>query len=120
MGKSTQKVAGVTYIRADGDMYTVAGTCNVRFQATAREGIENASGEVLYSEKPLIDFIEFEHVASTDIDLEKLHNITNATVQIESGDRVGVLRSAYFAGESDFDVLEGKRTVRFEGRGEWL
>ena len=110
------RVAGVCYVKADGQQYTLGGSCTVSPSSVEREGVVGLSGPAGYKETPRIPFVEIEVVTTPDLSIEAVDKITDATVTAElANGKTYVLRGAWSKAAVEINAADGTTTIRFEG-----
>jgi hypothetical protein len=110
------KIAGTTYIKVDGQQFTLAGRITVSTSTVEREGKVGLSGVAGFKESPRVPFIEGDFHTTEDLSLEDLEEITRATVKVElANGKNYILRDAWCTGALEIDGAEGQISVRFEG-----
>ena len=113
---ASQRVAGIAYVKVDGQLYPLRGNLTVMPSATARAGIAGQDRVHGYSENPLVPYIEGDFTLTADWTVDAVTGITNSTIQAElANGRVYVLSSAWQAGEIDLNTKDGQAKIRFEG-----
>jgi len=110
------RIAGIIAVKVNGTQHLAKGNFTYNLGKPKREGIVGADGTHGYKEMPQIAFIEGEFSDRSDISLEELVLVKDATVTLELGNgKVIVLRQAWYAAEGTFNTEEGNGQVRFEG-----
>src|SRR5688572_30812614 len=111
------RLAGVSFLRVDGKLWTVADdTITYSTGGPKREAIMSATGVAGYSEKQLAPYVEGSFLDIPDMDFNNLKNITSSTVQLDKPNGKSIiLAGAWYAGEYEGDS-DGKRKFRFEGK----
>ena len=113
MGK---RIAGVAYIKGDGDQLELSGklTCNIMM--TEKEGVSGLSGPVGYKETPRIPTIEGDFFVTPAFPMEKIANLKDATITAElANGTTAVLSQAWLSGTIEVDAAEGTTSLKFEG-----
>jgi hypothetical protein len=107
---------GLLSFQVNGELYDAKGNFTVNTGRPKREPVIGADGVHGYKETHQVAFIEGEITDRSDLDINKLVTMTDATVTLETGvGKVYSLRSAWFAGEGSLETEEGNIKVRFEG-----
>jgi len=110
------RVAGLIALKIDGDIYKAKGNFTYNLGKPKRDAVVGADAVHGYKEAVQIPFIEGEITDTSELSLEALVNITDATVTLELGnEKVIALRQSWFAGEGTGNTEEGNIAVRFEG-----
>lgn len=111
-----RRVAGILFIKVDGELFQAKGEFTYRINPVKREMIAGADGIHGYKEDPQVPFIEGAITDSSDLDLEGFQKIVDATITLElANEKVIVLREAVYAADGDVTTSEGEIQVRFEG-----
>jgi hypothetical protein len=116
------RVAGVSYVRVDGNQYALRGNLTVSIGDAEREGIPGQDAVHGFIERKRMPFIEGDFSDIGGLSIEALNRMTNVTVQAElaNGKRY-VLRNAWTSTALELNTADGQTTVRWEGmRGEEL
>lgn len=113
---SNQRKGGIIFLKTDSELLDAKGEFTYNLGQPKREAVVGADQVHGYSETPQVAFIEGEVTDSQGLDVEKLTNISDATVTLElANGKVFVLRNAWFAGEGNIGTQQGNIAVRFEG-----
>lgn len=110
-------IAGVVFLKVDGAQLSVAGTITSSPFLLEREGLVGAGGVAGHKEMFRIPFVEVEFFVDEDTDLEALHAVTDATVQVEliTG-KVHVFNNAFSVTPPEVNPVDGTTTMRFESK----
>ncbi|RAI33537.1 phage tail tube protein, partial [Rhodoplanes roseus] len=109
-------IAGIAYLRVDGDQYPLRGNFTVSPSAVARQGIAGQDYVHGYQEMPRVPFIEGDVSLIPELSLEDIEAVTDATVQADlANGRSYVLRGAWCVSALEANTGEGQVKVRFEG-----
>lgn len=109
-------IAGVAYVRVDGEQFALRGDLTVSIDAFERTGVAGADRVHGYTEAPRVPFIEGNFSDLGGLSLKRLHDICNATVTAETlNGKTYLLRNAWSAAARELNAIEGSVTVRFEG-----
>ena len=116
------RVAGVAYIRVDGEQFSLRGNLVVSIDSAEREGIPGQDGIHGYIERPRVPFIEGDLSDIGGLSIEQLRRMSNVTVQAElANGKKYVLRNAWTSTALELNTADGQTTCRWEGmRGEEL
>jgi Phage tail tube protein len=110
------RIAGVAYLKVDGDQYPLRGNFTVSPSAVERAGIAGQDYVHGYSELPRVPYIEGDVSLRPEISIEDVEAITNATVTAElANGRTYVLREAWTRAAFDLNTHDGMTRIRFEG-----
>jgi Phage tail tube protein len=122
MSGSQYRIAGVAFIRVDGNQYSLRGNMVVSIDSFEREGVPGQDDMHGYIERPRVPWIEADISDLGGLSLEALQRQTNVTVQAElANGKKYVLRNAWTAPARELNTADGQTTVRWEGmRGEEL
>jgi hypothetical protein len=111
-----QRVAGIAYVKVDGQNIPARGNFVIHPNKVERTGIAGQDGVHGYSEMPRVPAIEGDITTDPGIAIGDLLDIKDATVQIECANgMVYVLRNAWQAGMMDLNTVEGSAKIRWEG-----
>lgn len=114
---AAQRIAGICFFKVDGQQYPLRGSFKVQPFNTKKEGIAGQDGIHGYKETPIIPFIEGEVSDLGSFSLSQLQQVTNSTITAElANGKVYTLRNAWFVDAPDLDAVDGKITIKFEGR----
>lgn len=110
------RIAGVAYLRADGQQYALRGNLTVSPDTFEREGVAGMDGVHGYRETPRVPWIEGDITDMAGLSLQRLAAICNATVTAElANGKTYVLRNAWTSSARELNVADAQVTVRFEG-----
>src|SRR5689334_17917564 len=105
---ASQRRGGLVSSQLNGEIQNAKGSFTVNLGRPKREAIVGADAVHGYKETKQVAFIEGEVTDRSDLDLNKLVTMTDATVTLETGvGKVYVLRNAWFAGEGSLETEEG-------------
>lgn len=111
-----QCLAGVVFVKVDGQQLSVRGTCTISPQPQTRTGLAGADGVHGFTCAWRVPYIEVEITERPAFSMDALYGVDDATVTAEiANGEVWVLRNAWQADEMVLDAIEGSLTVRFEG-----
>ena len=109
---------GLISVQLDGQVYDAKGAFTYNLGRPKREAIIGADGVHGYKETPQVPYIDGTFTDRSDLDLNKLLTVKDATVTLQlANDKVVVMRGAYYAGDGEVSTEEGEIGVRFEGTG---
>lgn len=107
--------AGVIQIQADGQVFDAAGDFTHNIGTPKREALIGPSGVQGFKEMPQCAFIEGDIRDSSELDLETVTNITNATITLtQANGKTVMLQGAWWASEGNTNTGEGTIACRFE------
>jgi hypothetical protein len=108
--------AGTCFLRLDGNMIALDGDWKVQPNSKQRTGKAGPSGGLGFIEQNVIPSISGTAADSGSFSIQGLASITNSTVTLELvNGKTYILSQAWWSGESEVDVMEGKIPVKFEG-----
>lgn len=115
-------IAGTVYFKVDGQQYTIAGELTAQMDNFEREGVAGLSGVAGFNEKPIVPYIEFDCYQTSDIDMDAMAAVVDATVTAEFvNGKTAILSNAWFRGPREVKGSNGEFTARFEGKkGIWV
>lgn len=115
----SQRRGGIITVQVNGEKYDAKGEFTYNLGRPQRSAIVGADTVHGFSETPQVGFIEGEITDRSDLDLEALVTIEDATVTLAlANGKVIALREAWYAGDGNVATQEGNITARFEGYGE--
>lgn len=110
------RIAGIISLKVNGTQQLAKGNFTYNLGKPKRDAIVGADRTHGYKEVPQVAFIEGEISDRSDVSLEELVTVSDATITLELGNgKVIVLREAWFAGDGTGNTEEGNVSVRFEG-----
>ena len=110
------RVGGVAYLKVDGQTIPLRGNLTIHPNQTERTGVAGQDGPQGYTEMPRVPAIEADVTTDPGFSISDALNVTDATVQAECANgMVYVLRSAWQAGLTDLNTVEGSAKFRWEG-----
>ncbi|MGD9766852.1 MAG: phage tail tube protein [Pseudolabrys sp.] len=111
-----QRIAGIAYVKVDGDQYALKGNFTVSPSRVERTGIAGQDQVHGYEESPRIPFIEGDISLVPELSVEALEAMTDVTVTAElANGKVYVLRNAWTKAAFELNTKEGTTRVRWEG-----
>ena len=109
--------AGIVYVDIDGVRFDLAGEVKIFPNDIERESLTGPDGVHGYKEMYIAPAIECEFLKNPSQSLKALQNLTNVSVQAECADGTRyVLRNAWSLKPVELDAVEGKYSLRFEGK----
>jgi hypothetical protein len=111
-----QRIAGIAFLKVDGDLYPLRGNFTVSPTPIERAGIAGQDYVHGYSELPRVPYIEGDVSLVPNLSVEQVAQITNSTVTAElANGNTYVLREAWCRSALDLNTREGQTRIRFEG-----
>jgi hypothetical protein len=111
-----QRIAGIAFLKVDGDLYPLRGNFTVSPSPIERTGLAGQDYVHGYSELPRVPYIEGDVSLVPELSMETVGDITNATVTAElANDKVYVLREAWCRSAFELNTRDGQTRIRFEG-----
>ncbi len=116
------RIAGICYVKVDGEQIEVAGSVTVSISMFEKEGLSGLTGVAGYKEIPRIPSIEVEAYLIPGFPINKLEAMNNATITAElANGQVAVLSGAWLTGAIEAKAAEGTTTLKFQGlEGKWI
>lgn len=112
----SNRVGGIIFVKVDGVQYKAKGNWTYNLGKLRKEGIAGADGMHGHKALPQVPFIEGVITDSSEMSLEKLLDVDEATVTLElANGKVISLSKAWFAGDGNGSTEEGEIEARFEG-----
>lgn len=110
------RVGGIIFLKVDGQLYRAKGSFTYNIGAPKRDAVVGHDQVHGYKELPQVPFIEGVITDDSEISLEALLLVQDATVTLElANGKIAVLRDAWYAGEGSVTTEEGEIEARFEG-----
>jgi uncharacterized protein YlzI (FlbEa/FlbD family) len=111
-----QRVAGIAFLKRNGEQLPLRGNFTVHVTVTERTGIAGQDGIHGFSENPRVPAIEGDVTLTADISIEDLQTSNEDTVTAElANGKTYVLREAWLAGLQELNTGEGMVRLRWEG-----
>lgn len=116
-----RRVAGVCYIKVDGDQLEVKGGLECTVGDVTRESVMSTRGVAGYKETKRAPSTKLTAIFTPDFPLEKLTEGTDMTITSEfANGKVHVLSGAFLVGETTAKGEDGEVELEFEGtKGIW-
>ena len=112
-----QRRGGIIYFKINGALHEAKGNYTYNFGAPKREAIIGSDGVHGFKEIPQVSYIEGEITDRSDLDVEALVNLENATATLElANGKIFVLRDCWYAGDGNVQTEEGNIQIRLEGK----
>lgn len=110
------RIAGIAYLKVDGQQYPLRGSFTVSPSPTERTGIAGQDYVHGYTENPRVPYIEGDVSTTADVSTETLDAIISATVTAElANGKTYVLSNAWCKSAIEINTKDGQIRVRFEG-----
>ena len=103
-------------MKINGELFSAKGAFSYDIGVPQRTAVVGADAVHGFMEKPKASMIEGAITDSSDLRLQSLLEIRDATITLElANGKVIVLREAFYAGDGTVSTEEGEITVKFEG-----
>jgi len=110
------RIAGVAYLKVDGNQYALRGSLTVSPDAIERAGVAGQDGVHGFTEKPRVPSISGDISDSAGLSLTDLRAIVDSTITVElANGKQYVLRDAWTSDAFELNTVEGQIGVKFEG-----
>lgn len=115
------RVAGMCFIKCDGQQFEVKGSVEAPIMATMRENVMSLTGLAGFKEVAQRQFVKLTAIFTADFPLSLFRSSTNMTVTAEMANgRVYTLAGAFLEGEPVINGDEGEVEIEFSGtKGIW-
>ena len=111
-----QRIAGVAFLKVDGNLYPLRGNFTVSPSSVERAGIAGQDYIHGYSELPRIPGISGDVSLVPELSMDDIEQVTNATVTAElANGKTYVLREAWCTAALELNTREGQTRVTFQG-----
>ena len=111
-----QRIAGVAFLKVDGNMYPLRGNLTVSPSPMERAMIAGQDYVHGYSELPRVPYVEGDFSTLQGLSIETIAAMVNVTVTAELANNTNfVLREACCRAALEINAREGQYRVRFEG-----
>ena len=116
-----KRVAGICYIKVDGQQLEVAGGVEAPILGVKRETVMGVTGPAGYKETALEPYVKLSAIYVPDFPLDTLQNNTDMTVTAEfANGKVYTLSGAFVKGEPAVKADDGTIEIEFGGKkGQW-
>src|SRR5262245_667523 len=112
----SQRIGGIAYLKVDGDQKPLRGNFTVSPSPIERNGVAGQDYVHGFTEMPRVPYIEGDISLRSEISVEDLGNIINATVTAElNNGKTYTLREAWCRSALELNTRDGQTRVRFEG-----
>jgi hypothetical protein len=117
----TKRVAGVCYVKVDGDQLEVKGGVEAPISEVTREPVLGLGGVAGFKEAVQEPFLKLSAIVPKTFPINTLVNGTNMAVTAElANGKVYTLSGAYLKGEPAINGEEGSIELEFSGtKGIW-
>jgi hypothetical protein len=111
-----QRIAGIAFLKVDGNLYPLRGNFTVSPSAVERTGIAGQDYVHGFAELPRVPYIEGDVSLVPELNTEDVEALIDVTVTAElANDKTYVLRNAWCKAAFELNTREGHTRVRFEG-----
>lgn len=111
-----QRIAGIAFLKVDGDLYPLRGNFTVSPSPTERAGIAGQDYVHGFSELPRVPYIEGDVSLVPELSMEDVSNIVNSVVTAElANGKTYSLKEAWCRSAFELNTREGQTRIRFEG-----
>lgn len=111
-----QRIAGVAFLKVDGQLYPLRGNFTVSPSSIERAGIAGQDYIHGYSELPRIPVISGDVSLVPELSMDTVERATNVTVTAElANGKTYVLREAWCTAALELNTREGQTRVTFQG-----
>jgi len=111
-----QRIAGVAFVKVNGNMYPLRGNLTVSPSPMERAMIAGQDYVHGYSELPRVPYIEGDFSTLQGLSIETIAAMVNVTVTAELANNTNfVLQEACCRAALEINAREGQFRVRFEG-----
>src|SRR6516162_9144322 len=111
-----QRIAGIAFLKVDGNQFPLRGNFTVSPSPLERAGIAGQDYVHGFSELPRVPYIEGDVSTTPQLSIDALDAMTNVTITAElANGHTYVLREAWCKSAQEINTREGQTRVRFEG-----
>lgn len=111
-----QRIAGIAFLKVDGDLYPLRGNFVVSPSSVVREGIAGQDYIHGFSELPRIPSISGDVSLDPRLSMDDVEQVVDATVTAElANGKTYVLREAWCTAALELQTREGQTRVTFQG-----
>lgn len=116
-----QRLAGVCYVKADGQQFSVAGGLECPLTDVTREAVKSVNKVEGYKETARTPYVKFNGIFTPDFPLDSIRNATAMTVVAEyANGKVYTLSGAFVVGDPAAKNDDGTSDLEFNGlKGSW-
>lgn len=111
-----ERIAGIAFLKVDGDLYPLRGNFTVSPSPTERTGIAGQDYVHGFQELPRVPYIEGDVSLVPELSMEDVALIVDSTVTAElANGKTYILYQAWCRSAFELNTREGQARVRFEG-----
>ena len=111
-----QRIAGIAFLKVDGELYPLRGNFTISPSALERAGIAGQDYIHGYSELPRLPVISGDVSLVQALSMDDVEAVTNSTVTAElANGKTYVLREAWCTSALELNSREGQVRVTFQG-----
>lgn len=116
-----KRVAGICYIKVDGEQLEVAGGIEVPLMDVKRETVMGLAGSAGYKESAIEPFVKLSAIFTPNFPIVTLQTNTEMTITTElANGKVYTLSGAFVKGEPSAKGEDGTIDLEFGGKkGQW-
>jgi hypothetical protein len=115
------KIAGMAFIRIDGQQFSTNGEFEATSQGFKATPIPASDGTIHYSEEVVADKVSGTLLTTTELDPQTVVDARDVTVQIEfKNGKVFILKNGFFTGDPTISSKDGTMSVEWSGKGRWM
>lgn len=116
-----KRVAGIAYIKVDGEQLEVEGSVECPLSSLKRETVMGLAGVAGYKETAVKPYVKLSAIVVPGFPLKKLQEATDMTITVElANGTVYTLSGAFVEGEPGIKGDEGTVELEFGGKdGKW-
>lgn len=112
----SRRIGGIIFFKVNGEGQQAKGNFTYNIGVPKKEMVVGSDQVHGYKEMPVVPFIEGALTDYTDLNLEALQKVKDATITLElANGKVIVLEEAVYAADGDVTTEEGEIQCRFEG-----
>ena len=113
---ANSRVGGIIFVKADGVSLRAKGSWTCNPGVNKKEMVVGSDGVHGYKEMPQPSVVSGTITDSSDLDLEALYSIVDATITVElANGKMFVCEQSVFSGDGESTTEEGEVTVEFQG-----
>lgn len=116
-----KKVAGICYVKVDGEQLEVSGGIECPLVDVKREAVMGLAGPAGYKESAMEPYVKLSAVFTPDFPMDTIQNNTEMTITAElANGKVYTLSGAFLKGEPSVKGEDGTVELEFSGKkGIW-
>jgi hypothetical protein len=112
-----ERVGGIIEVKIDGELYSAKGAWTYNLGVAKRDMVVGSDGVHGYKEMPQAPKVSGVITDSSEISLETLLKIKDATLTLSlANGKIVVMREAVFTGSGDVTTEEGEIAAEFGGK----